>query len=88
MYINGKFFHRPIFLPSRMLRVQEMGIQKRLWKQVYQTKPKCTARGGFSPLTMIDISPAIAILIFGICTSIVILGGEILYEKSRTKKVE
>lgn len=73
------------FNPPRMLRVKEQGIQRRLWKEIYQTKPKCTTRSGFSALTMIDISPAIIILTFGICSSLVILCGEILFEKYRGK---
>lgn len=75
------FVHSP-----RMLRVKEQGIQKRLWKQVYATKPKCTTRSAFSALTMIDISPAIVILCFGCGTSLIILCGEILLERYKKGK--
>lgn len=72
----------------RVFRVKEAGIQKGLWKHVYQSKPKCTSRGGYTPLSMIDISPAIAVLIMGMCSSVTILAGEILYQKYRNQKVE
>lgn len=69
-----------------MLRVKEQGIQRRLSKQVYQTKPKCTNRNAFSALTLIDISPAIFILAFGLCLSMVILGGEVLIRRYRNSE--
>lgn len=72
-----------------MLRVKEQGIQTRLWKEIYATKPKCINRNAFMPLTLIDISPAILILCFGMGASTIILMVEILmqrYSKANARK--
>lgn len=83
-----KIFHSHFcyFFSLRMLRVKEQGIQKRLWKQVYATKPKCTTRSAFSALTIIDISPAVIILAFGCGFSVIILLLEITFQRYRRQK--
>lgn len=69
----------------RLLRIGEHGIQKKQWKDVYESKPKCNNRSGFIPLTLIDISPAIFILCFGCGTSLAILFAEVLFDRYHRK---
>lgn len=44
-------------------------------------KPECTTRSGFAVLTLIDIKPAIYILVTGSCTALLILIIEILLDR-------
>lgn len=66
--------------------MKEAGVQRRIWSQVYQEKPKCTTRSVFSVLTIVDISPAIVILTFGVVLSLAMLIVEIFLEKRRHGK--
>lgn len=71
-----------------MMRVRETGIQSRLWKEIYETKPKCTNRNDFTALTLVDISPAIFILGTGLGVSLVILVAEVALSRYRSKTRE
>ena len=69
-----------LFLFS-VLRIREQGIMRRLSRQIYTSKPKCSGGGGFLALGWVDIKPAISILSFGCVVSLLVLVAELVFAK-------
>lgn len=71
----------------RALCIKESGVQAKLWKDVYVSKPKCSQQGNFIPLALMDVSPVIFAFLGGITLSLVVFAMEILYHKYGHKAV-
>lgn len=72
-------------LLSRTLRIKESGVQDKLWKDVYVSKPKCSQQGNFIPLALMDVSPVIFAFMGGVALSLTVFAMEILYHKYANK---
>ncbi|XP_013168978.1 PREDICTED: uncharacterized protein LOC106118776 [Papilio xuthus] len=70
------------------LRSQEHGLNLRVNKQLYSSKPTCNVKGGnFGSVKMVDFYPAVLTLIYGMLLAIIILIIEILVNRNKANKV-
>lgn len=75
-------------LKTGMLRMHEHGLQDRENSRLYTKKPKCNGLGGhFITASLVDTSPAILVLIWGIGFGIVALVLEIISFKLFYEKI-